>query len=128
MLPPEHDFKRWVLLPPMSVPRTNACAVNLDGRLIVLGGHSEDQRHRSVEVYEPLVSVKSDGLTQGEWKRLPDMNFQRAGGCACILHQSQGTGKIDPNTGQEITKKVKKIVVAGGSNKFGRLSTVECWG
>lgn len=66
MLPPEQEFKRWQLMPPMSVPRTNACAVCLDGRLIVLGGHDENGRLRSVEWYEPLVSVKSDGESYQE--------------------------------------------------------------
>ena len=62
---------RWLSITPMSVPRTLACSVVLDGELWVLGG--EDENHtplQSVEVWNPQAN---------SWRASPHFRQRRRG-------------------------------------------------
>ena len=65
----EPEYNIWVEKMPMSKARFNHTSVNLDGKLVVLGGRSRPWPmwpENSVEIYDPLCD---------KWESLPSMNY-----------------------------------------------------
>ena len=91
------DFstQTWRSLPPASnlpTPRAGTMAIELDGKLLVLGGESPDQKaaHAQAEWLDPVT---------GAWSRLPDM--------------------LTPRHGAQAVRVERGVLVAGGSGNRG---------
>eukprot|EP00957_Ditylum_brightwellii_P066278 5030609-Ditylum_brightwellii.AAC.1 len=87
----------WSFLPPMNIERSDCAAVELGGKIYVIGGIDDESNElSSVEVFDP---------TSGKWSFLTSMQSKRA---ACAAAQMGG-----------------KIYVIGGYDGCKRCSSVE---
>ncbi|MGD1945197.1 MAG: PKD domain-containing protein [Croceivirga sp.] len=65
-------------------PRAGAAAVNFNEKLVVIGGEVLNEPVYGVTIDDSLIVTEQyDPVTQ-EWKRLPDMNFERHGTQALV--------------------------------------------
>ena len=94
------DLNYWQLIPPMTMTRSDGCAVGFRGKVYAIGGFDGEQIHSSIEIYNPLTM---------EWTFGPSMSTPRSGVRAIVYHD-----KIHVIGGYDGGRRLKSVEVFDG--------------
>jgi len=138
------DSIEWVELSPMETKRCYVSTVDLDGKLVVLGGHDGANRLTSTEQFDPRTNL----WTEMPGLRVPRSDFATVNYCGHLITMGGFSGEevlssveilapgelwrltsplSTPRSGVGAAVLMGRIYVIGGFDGEERLSSVECF-